>query len=495
MKMKGVRSLFLGSFGGKAVGLTREIAFASVLGTGVYASSYRLAQTATLIPLNFFTADALAAGFLPRYKTLLIENHEASYRYYQVFRNLLVLFGLTLSVMLYLFSGPVITALAPGGTDSLIAESTKMLKVVSIGITPYLYVNIVSYRLMAAGHYTFASSRATVQSLGLIVTLPIAVMTNEFYLLAAGFTGAYVLLAAIGHQDSKKVLDHKHYRRKIGAGNYWAELKQTVSTIYPLIPIPLFLQGMIAAERMTASLISDGALASAEYARFITDTVIALVAAPLGMALLTNISGMNRDAALDIAKKKIYLALTFVTPISAILACCSTEIVRLAFQRGQFDATSTHETALVLLGMAIGLWAHLGNQLSMKSLQATGQNKLVALAIGSGALATIFLLAKTHEHLGAASIGISAAFGSLLSFVIFSMNLQMIGTVILQVARLATFTVVGLAVSKLCRIEVASLPQYAQDAACLGSASIAIVAITALEFGIRAHVRNKQGTQ
>jgi putative peptidoglycan lipid II flippase len=55
--------LFSGSVLGKLVGFLREILIATIFGTGTYISAYRVAQTATLIPVEMFLSNSLEAGF------------------------------------------------------------------------------------------------------------------------------------------------------------------------------------------------------------------------------------------------------------------------------------------------------------------------------------------------------------------------------------------------------------------------------------------------
>src|SRR6266498_5028457 len=59
--------LVLGGMAGKVLGLLRETLLAALFGAGRVVAANRVALTATFIPVNFFTADALSAGFLPLY--------------------------------------------------------------------------------------------------------------------------------------------------------------------------------------------------------------------------------------------------------------------------------------------------------------------------------------------------------------------------------------------------------------------------------------------
>ena len=68
--------LATGSVIGKLSGVLREILLATAFGTGAVASAARASQTATLVPVEFFAANALSAGFLPLYSSIEKEGRE-----------------------------------------------------------------------------------------------------------------------------------------------------------------------------------------------------------------------------------------------------------------------------------------------------------------------------------------------------------------------------------------------------------------------------------
>src|SRR5690242_15376074 len=61
-------SLLTGGLLGKVAGLARELLLAAFYGTGDVVAAFRIAQAASLVPVNFITSDALNAGFLPLYQ-------------------------------------------------------------------------------------------------------------------------------------------------------------------------------------------------------------------------------------------------------------------------------------------------------------------------------------------------------------------------------------------------------------------------------------------
>ena len=71
---KAISQLLGGNMLSKVLGLVREVLMAKFFGTGDVNGAYRIAQTGTLVPINFMTSDSLNSAFIPLYKTYLTEN-------------------------------------------------------------------------------------------------------------------------------------------------------------------------------------------------------------------------------------------------------------------------------------------------------------------------------------------------------------------------------------------------------------------------------------
>ncbi|MDS0113456.1 hypothetical protein QYE88_26710, partial [Enterobacter hormaechei subsp. steigerwaltii] len=71
---KAISQLLGGNMLSKVLGLVREVLMAKFFGTGDINGAYRIAQTGTLVPINFMTSDSLNSAFIPLYKKYLTEN-------------------------------------------------------------------------------------------------------------------------------------------------------------------------------------------------------------------------------------------------------------------------------------------------------------------------------------------------------------------------------------------------------------------------------------
>ncbi|EFH9325066.1 hypothetical protein GCY63_24100, partial [Escherichia coli] len=71
---KAIQQILSGNILSKALGLLREVLMSKYFGTGEINGGYRIAQSGTLVPINFMTSDSLNSAFIPLYKKYLLED-------------------------------------------------------------------------------------------------------------------------------------------------------------------------------------------------------------------------------------------------------------------------------------------------------------------------------------------------------------------------------------------------------------------------------------
>jgi putative peptidoglycan lipid II flippase len=424
--------LFFGSLAGKLAGVLREILLAGLFGTSGMVAALRAAQSATLVPVNFFTADSLSAGFLPLYTRYRdIDARRAGALFWWTAGLLMIASGLTVGLLLV--GAPYwIGVLVPGfGADER-ATTVEFVRIMGLGVPFYIAGGLFSYLEMGHGVYTLASARATLQSAGLIAGTLAAYVLHAPSLLAWGFTAAYVLYSAWGYArivqrgwvPLPSLLNREDIRAT--AREFWHVVK-------PLLLIPVLLQGNTVAERAVASLLGVGTFASLDYAKFISDTGILLFAVPLGLAGLTAISKMNDEEASAALSRLIPPLLLASVPVSMALAVNSRLVVAIVYQRGHFNDESTHLTQLILWGYALGFWAQVASYVLMKALSARLLNQAVFRIMAAGLIANMLVNFCLFRVLGPVTLGIG---GCAYGLVLFALSARALGLGRIVVSRL-----------------------------------------------------------
>ena len=242
-------------------------------------------------------------------------------------------------------------------------------------------------------------------------------------MIAVGFVTSFAVLFIIGR---RVILDEGLTLRLV-----WflsPEIKSALIEIFKAfriliwIPIAFQINGII--ERRVASLVSEDAMVAVDYARFITETLIILVAMPFGLAGLSTMASMNVEAFRK-AKILAFRALLYVgIPLSALLYVNANLIVAIIFERGAFGSHSVDVTAQILSGMAIGIWGQLLGYAGAKFMSARGQNTGALIASLLGVAFSVTTLLFGQSSFGISVLGAAAALQGLVfgSFILWRME-------------------------------------------------------------------------
>jgi putative peptidoglycan lipid II flippase len=301
-----------------------------------------------------------------------------------------------------------------------------MLVVTALGAPFYIQYNLYTLIGLANDDVRLINIRASMQSVGLIVATLAAYATGHVVLLAWGFTAPYVLLCGWGafwvrrhghlparhrvgahraggrHDSGSGRPDSEPSSFQIAAGMFWRRLR-------PLLLVPIILQGSIAIERIVASLLGVEVVAASEYARFIVESIMALVAAPIGLASLASFPKLEQHELAGALRRLVPPVLLLTVPISLVLVVDRVGLVGLAYGRGNFDAGAVAITSTMLLGFAVGIWAYVLGYTFVKVLNARGANvRATAVTIAAfGANIAVNLI--FYRQWGPVTIGLASS--------------------------------------------------------------------------------------
>jgi putative peptidoglycan lipid II flippase len=196
----------------------------------------------------------------------------------------------------------------------------------------------------------------------------------------------------------------------------WAAAASALNAVWRaarvLLLIPVLMQVHFVVERRVASLVSADAVAALDYARFLSDTAVLLLAMPIGIAGLGAMASMSEARFRDLAQRSLRMLLYAGVPLSLALALHTQTIVQVIFARGAFGPDSVAATTEILRWLAVGLWAQLIGYAGAKFLSARSRNARVIGIYGIAIGCNVALNALLYPALGAAALGVAAAVNS-----------------------------------------------------------------------------------
>ncbi len=379
-----------GALLGKLLGFLREVMMAQVFGASAIADGFRASVTAVQLPLVPFLSESVSAIIIP------LQHH-----WNQRCRAPIMLTGLVLALGLasfvlmlaVLLMGTFWLKLLVGRFDqhniALVVDFTRIMALSMPAIVMY---ECLASSDIANGRSGLVAVRAAVLNLFVIAGIALYAITGDLSALPWMFTASSnaLLVWAFFVLRRTGAIDLRGARPGIIA----AAFREFFHRLKPLMSLPLFQQANTWIERLVASGLAVGTIASLDYARTLTDTASLLIAQPIGMAVLYR--GSSKQSVENVLAMALPI-LIIAIPVSIFLAAFATDVVGIVFQRGAFDEKAVAQTAGGVRGIALGLWAGTLAIPLTRFLNNSGRNRRVALIIGISFIISIALNALTAK--------------------------------------------------------------------------------------------------
>jgi putative peptidoglycan lipid II flippase len=173
--------------------------------------------------------------------------------------------------------------------------------------------------------------------------------------------------------------------RKIGFKFRWVwdtgyeGLKKTWRLLLPVVLSFAVVQINITVDMTLGMLIGPGANSSLWYGNRLMQFPLGIFALAMGTALLPMLAQQIARGEKEASRKTLSFALRsiffIIIPSSVGLIVLREPIIRVLFERGEFDAVSTARSAAVLLGFTIGLFAFAGQKIMNSGYYAAQDSK------------------------------------------------------------------------------------------------------------------------
>ncbi|MDD3374305.1 MAG: murein biosynthesis integral membrane protein MurJ [Candidatus Omnitrophica bacterium] len=437
--LKSTSILSLGTFGSRVLGFVRDVILARFLGTGFQADAFFVAFR---IP-NLFR-DVVGEGGINSSVVPVISEYAEKKEKEELLKFLSVVFVLAAIVLSVItisgivFAPIIVRAIAPG----FVVDSEKLNLTIKLTRLMFPYLIFISLTAYGAGIlYTLRSFAVPAFSpcllnISIIISVFVSLKTKIDPVLCLAFgvlVGGILQLAVQGIPIFKKGIRFKWPRTLQHPG-----AKKIGKLLLPRLLGSAVYQLTVFIDTFCASLamiVGAGGISAIYYSNRILQFPMGLFGIALASALLPSMSGFAARNDFKEFKRTFNFALKSILfvmlPISIFLMFFSVPIIRLLFQRGEFDIYSTTITSSALLFYSIGLFCFAGVKIlvtSFYSIQDTktpaktagfclvinamlnfllmGPLKIGGIALASSIAATInfsilfFILNKRLKHIG-----------------------------------------------------------------------------------------------
>ncbi|MDI6893886.1 MAG: murein biosynthesis integral membrane protein MurJ [Bacillota bacterium] len=369
-----------GSVGSKILGFVRESCLAAVFGASAATDAYLVASTVPNLIVGV-VVGAIATTFIPIYTRERQRDRAASARLISDMFLLLAGVGMLAGVAVVIGARPLCRFLAPdfpAATFDLAARTALYLSPLPV----LLGLNALATSLLQS-HYRFTGPALAgiCQNVALIA----AIVTLGRWWGITGVAAGLVLGTAAQWVALAPGMRGIALRPP---GLPWRNpgVMRTLSLALPLLAGGVVGQVAPVMQRVLASGLPEGSLSALNYATLLSGLPTGLTVAALGTVLYPAFSRHTAQGDLEgvrsLLARGINLSVLVMSPVTMGCLILSTPLVRLAFERGAFDAADTAATSAAFWMLAWSMLAVVCSDLwrrAFYALQDTGYPTVVGV--------------------------------------------------------------------------------------------------------------------
>ncbi|MHC9418814.1 murein biosynthesis integral membrane protein MurJ [Sphingomonas citri] len=455
---KGAAYIVVGNLVSKLAGFGREVAFAGWFGTGPIAAGFRIAQTAYLLPAQALVGDSLGAGLLPLYREMLARDKDAARMLVLIAAGYATLLSALLSIGLFVFTDDIVRFLVPGAGPKVWGIATELLVILSFATPAFLIGGMLSYLETSYGKFGAIAWRPLLLNIGSLAGAALAYWTGSYHWLATAILASHLIFVTWTVVEVRR-LGGLRPQRRFARDEVVAIGGRFIRNALSLLSLPLIVQSTLVVERIISSHLGTSVIASVDYARFLADTTVQLIAMPLGVMTMASHGG-QRSAAIDSHVAQVaVVAMVLATPVAALMLAYPEQVTRAIFARGAFDEHSVQVTAALVRYMGGAVFVSVAGYYLIKALNAQLRNREALIVVAAASLSSIAVNALLWRVLGVATMGVAVASYSLVSFAGAVWRLGLWRELRLPIGALAACLLLNLAVAGLVRQLHGSLVQ------------------------------------
>jgi len=287
---------------GRLTGFLREIVIAQIGGVSQQSDFMIVLLTFPDMMINLLMAGGLLAALVPSFRSL---SRKVSFALFlRVFLVIGLIFG-ALALMISLFSSVVLSIVAPGWSEELIAQSTPLFRITLIALPVTALSGVVVAFLDSKERFAFGGMGTLIFNSSVISAIFIFSSFSPAIAVVIGILGGAMLRLAVQLGASRRFWELPNFTETYDRSGLLRRFAGSFGffSILALLP-PL--------ARAYASLIEPGALSMFNYAYKLMELPMAIIVTAIVTVLLPRLSGFVRDGQQDHASRNLGMALRAV---------------------------------------------------------------------------------------------------------------------------------------------------------------------------------------
>ncbi|KKY02149.1 MULTISPECIES: murein biosynthesis integral membrane protein MurJ [Paraclostridium] len=409
----------------KILGFGRELALSYAYGASGTSDAFLVAMN---IPAVIFSAigTSLGTAFIPLFCDLEAkQGKKASLRFSNNVLNIVVLLCLITSLVGVVFTEPIVKLFAVGFKGETLTQAIYFTRVLILGMAFLGMSYIMMAFLQVKENFIIPGLMSVPYNMLIIISIFLSVTINPNLLpwgTLLGLSLQFIFQYPFARKKGFK------YRPYINLKDEY--LKKMLWLIGPVLIGVAVTQVNSIVDRTIASTLVEGSISALNYATKLNQFVMGMFIVSISSVIYPMLSKLSTENNKKKFKESIVTAINVVTliiiPISVGAIILAQPIVKLLFQRGEFDARATQMTSIALVFYSIGMLGFglrdiLGKIFySLQDTKTPMMNGIIAMILNI----VLNLVFVKYTNMGLGGLAFATSISSLVTITLLSVSLR-----------------------------------------------------------------------
>lgn len=338
----------------KILGFGRELVLASAYGASGTSDAFLVAMN---IPAVIFTAigTSLGTAFIPLYCDVNSKDGEkASNKFTNNVFNIVVLICVVFSILGAIFTPQIVKLFAVGFEGETLSQSIYFTRVMILGIALLGMSYIMMAYLQVKDNFIVPGLMPVPYNILIIISIIVSTKLSLALLPWGALTGLSLQFLFQLPFAMKKGYRYQPY---VNLGD--EHLKKMLWLIAPVLIGVAVNQINTIVDRTIASTLVEGSISALNYATKLNQFVMGMFIVSISSVVYPMLSKLtsenNKEKFNKSIRTSVNTVVLLVIPISVGAIILANPIVKLLFQRGEFDQRATYMTSVALVFYSIGM--------------------------------------------------------------------------------------------------------------------------------------------
>ncbi|MCT1795817.1 murein biosynthesis integral membrane protein MurJ [Helcococcus kunzii] len=334
----------------KVSGLIREQFFAYYLGNGMISDSYNTAMTIPTIIFGFVLAGVIA-GYIPIYSKAEYEHGEKRAKEFTAnLVNILIVITTIIIFAIIIFAPALVSIFASGYEGDKREITIRFTRLMSFSLYATMISSVFIGFLQMKKRFIIAESAGLFMNFLNVIVLVLAFKFSNMYILPLGYVlSEYLKYILFPHFVKKEGYKHK----------FIFDIHDEYIKNMLRIAIPIFLSiaavdiSTIVDQSLASTMITHGGVSSMRRASLILTLVSGIIVASITTSIYPQMSKYASRKEIGRVKKTIMdgniYSFILIIPSMIGVMILSEPLIKLLFERGNFDVNSTAITSSILV--------------------------------------------------------------------------------------------------------------------------------------------------